>query len=543
MIAGYRILHELGRGGMATVYRAVQESLGREIALKVMAPELARDPAYAERFLREGRVVARLRHRNIVTVHDLGLGSDGAPYMAMEFVPGGSVAARVGSLDAAAALRCMRDIADALDHAHRNGVIHRDIKPENILCHDDGSYLLSDFGVARLSEATSSLTAEGSTLGTPQYMSPEQWRGEELDGRTDLYALGVVFHQLLTGAAPYSGTDGWAIGMQHMTADIPRLPPSRAAFQPLLDALLAKQRDNRPADGAEVVRRVDELRSQLLAVPPAPPNAVPANVTTPLPAHAPTPTPTPLSPNPSPTPPPTPAAVKPVRIAPPPIATIQRATTAKSSNAALYWLLGLGLAFLLLMALAGVAYLTLKAAANNAEQSSNDYASSAPDNPSPPAAANGAAAPAGTDSGGTSGAVNHTAMDAGVAAALDLLGIKYSVDGNGDFRVVEPLQNGRRQQSWIRSRVENYAGVNVREIWSLAYRNPGAPLPAEISSQILNDPRNSAVGQWRMESDALAFVVRVPVNTNAYQLSQAIDAASRTADAMEQQLTGGGDQF
>jgi serine/threonine-protein kinase PpkA len=271
-IAGYTLLRVLGQGGMAVVYHATQDSLGREVALKVMSADLARDPGYAERFLREGRVVASLRHRNILMVYDLGVTEENRPWLAMEYVPGGAVAEEAGRISRREALKVVRDIARALDHAHGHGVIHRDIKPENILRGGDGDYLLADFGIARVREATSALTMEGSTLGTPQYMSPEQWRGEPLDGRTDLYSLGVVLYQLLTGQLPYTGTDGWAIGMQHMTSALPSLPPEHAALQSLLDMMLAKVPAQRFANGTALANAAESLLNSL---PPVPASASP----------------------------------------------------------------------------------------------------------------------------------------------------------------------------------------------------------------------------------------------------------------------------
>ena len=254
-IPGYRIVRELGRGAMATVYLAVQESLGREVALKLLAPELAEDPIAAERFIREARTAARLEHRHIVGVHEVGK-HGGQPYLSMEYMPGDSIAG--GSLPPAQALQIVREIALALDHAHRQGVVHRDVKPDNILRRADGSCALADFGIARTADPGMKLTQDGMTVGTPHYMSPEQVQGQELDGRSDLYSLGVVLYQLLTGELPYRGTDGWNIGMQHISAPRPTLPPAVQRFQPLIDALMAEDPADRPHSGSEVARSVDE---------------------------------------------------------------------------------------------------------------------------------------------------------------------------------------------------------------------------------------------------------------------------------------------
>lgn len=260
-IPGYDIQRILGHGGMATVYLAVQESLGREVALKVLLPHLAQDPVATERFLREARFAAQLHHPNIVAIHDVGTHA-GNPYMAMAYEPAGTVAQASQSRDDPGfALRIVRDVATALNFAHLQGVVHRDVKPENILRRHDGSCVLSDFGIAHALSAQSGLTNEGTSVGTPHYMSPEQLRGERVDGRADLYSLGVVFYQLLTGELPYQGTDGWAIGMQHISAPIPRLPVNLAHLQSLIDSMLAKDPEERVQTGAELVQRIDALLS------------------------------------------------------------------------------------------------------------------------------------------------------------------------------------------------------------------------------------------------------------------------------------------
>ncbi|OGT54508.1 MAG: hypothetical protein A3E01_08800 [Gammaproteobacteria bacterium RIFCSPHIGHO2_12_FULL_63_22] len=281
-VPGYRIVRLLGRGGMATVYLAVQESLGRDVALKLLAPELADDPIAAERFIREARTAAHLQHRHIVGVHDVGK-HEGQPYLSMEYMPRDSIAG--GAMPPAEALQVIREIALALDHAHQQGVVHRDVKPENILRRNDGSCALSDFGIARTTEPGLSLTADGMTVGTPHYMSPEQVQGQPLDGRSDLYSLGVVLYQLLTGELPYSGTDGWNIGMQHISAPRPSLPPPLQRFQPLVDALMAKDPADRPQSGADVARRIDDTLAAMTPsrptsatpTPAASPSSVPAS--------------------------------------------------------------------------------------------------------------------------------------------------------------------------------------------------------------------------------------------------------------------------
>lgn len=257
-IPGFAIERELGRGGMATVYLAQQMSLHRPVALKVLDPTLAAsDPGFAQRFLREGRIAASLRHRHILAIHDVGVHL-GLAYLALEYVPGGSLANIDGRMSPREALRLVREIASALAATHAKGVVHRDIKPENILRQDDGAFVLADFGIARMLGGEG-LTQEGACAGTPAYMAPEQWGQQPVDGRADIYSLGIVLFQMLTAQLPYAGDDGWAIGMQHLQAPLPRLPAECAALQPLLARLLAKDPALRFANADELIAAVQQL--------------------------------------------------------------------------------------------------------------------------------------------------------------------------------------------------------------------------------------------------------------------------------------------
>ena len=251
-IPGYKILRQLGRGGMATVYLAMQESVQREVALKVMSPSLLADPDFGERFLREARIAAKLHHRNVVGVHDVGRTGE-YHYIAMEYLGGGAVLAKDGTpRPVGFALRVTREIATALNYAHAKGFVHRDVKPDNILLREDGSAALTDFGIARASDSATHMTRTGTVIGTPHYMSPEQARGRPLDGRADLYSLGVVLYELLTGRVPFHADDSLAVGIMHITQPIPILPERLYALQPLLNRLLAKQPEDRFQDGAAV---------------------------------------------------------------------------------------------------------------------------------------------------------------------------------------------------------------------------------------------------------------------------------------------------
>lgn len=263
-IPGYRIGRALGEGGMATAWLAVQESLGREVALKVLDPMLAADAAFVERFVREARVLASLRHRHIVAIHDVGV-ADGVPYLAMEYLAQGSVVPLCGRCDVATALRCVREIADALGHAHARGIIHRDVKPENILRGEDGDFVLGDFGIARVSDgaALAAPTAPGLAFGTPAYMAPERWRDGPVDGRSDFYSLGCVLHALLTARPPFEASEQVALGHKHLSDPIPLLPAPFEVLQGLLARLLAKDPAERHPDAAAIVAHVQALEREL----------------------------------------------------------------------------------------------------------------------------------------------------------------------------------------------------------------------------------------------------------------------------------------
>jgi serine/threonine protein kinase len=257
-IPGYRILRQLGRGGMATVYLAMQESVQREVALKVMSPTLLADPDFGERFLREARIAAKLHHRHVVGIHDVGRSGD-YMYIAMEYLGGGPVLARdSGPRPVRFALRVAREIATALHYAHAKGFVHRDVKPDNILLREDGSSALTDFGIARANDSQTRMTRTGAVIGTPHYMSPEQARGRPIDGRADLYSLGVVLYELLVGRVPYHADDSLAVGIMHITQPIPVLPEQLQALQPLLNRLLAKQPDDRFQNGQQLADAIEQ---------------------------------------------------------------------------------------------------------------------------------------------------------------------------------------------------------------------------------------------------------------------------------------------
>ncbi len=258
-IPGYRIIRKIAQGGMSTVYLAIQLSVGREVALKVMSPALNGDPVFSERFQREANIVGQLSHPHIVSIYDIGRHKN-LNYIAMDYLAGGSIHEKMASgLSTQETLRITREIAGALDHAHEKGYIHRDIKPENILFREDNSAVLSDFGVAKTVSSASRMTNAGTVVGTPHYMSPEQTRGKPVDGRADIYSLGVVFYEMLTGQVPYQADEAVAIAIKHLTAPIPKLPPQYQSYQKILNQLLAKEPDNRFQRGRDLVAAIDAL--------------------------------------------------------------------------------------------------------------------------------------------------------------------------------------------------------------------------------------------------------------------------------------------
>ncbi len=262
-IPGYRLLRQLGRGGMATVYLAIQESVDREVALKVMSPALLADPSFGERFLREAKIAARLHHRHVVGIHDVGRSGD-SHYIAMEYLAGGPVLGKDGQPRAVPfALRVIREIAIAIDYAQQKGFIHRDIKPDNILLRDDGSAALTDFGIARANDSSTRMTRTGAVVGTPHYMSPEQARGRPIDGRSDLYSLGVVLYEMLVGRVPFHAEDSLAVGIMHITEPVPRLPDGLGVLQPLIDRLLAKEPAGRFQTGAEAATAITRFEQAI----------------------------------------------------------------------------------------------------------------------------------------------------------------------------------------------------------------------------------------------------------------------------------------
>lgn len=257
-IDGYEILSPLGQGGMATVWLAIQISFDRQVAIKFMSESLADSEEFNQRFLQEAKTVAKLDHRGIVTVYDMGRSSAGT-FIAMEYLPGADLKQRIKSneLDRNEAVPIVIAIADALNHAHDQNVVHRDIKPANILFRKDGSPVLVDFGIARNLESTTQLTVAGKVMGTPAFMSPEQCRGAATNFRTDIYSLTVLLFYLLESQLPFSGDTHASLALQHTTSPIPALSAASAHLQSVIDKGLAKNPQDRFNSARELAEALE----------------------------------------------------------------------------------------------------------------------------------------------------------------------------------------------------------------------------------------------------------------------------------------------
>ncbi|TFV85712.1 Stk1 family PASTA domain-containing Ser/Thr kinase [Blastococcus sp. CT_GayMR16] len=264
----YEIGGVLGRGGMAEVHRGRDLRLGREVAVKVLRSDLARDPSFQVRFRREAQAAASLNHPAIVAVYDTGedrtpIGA--TPYIVMEYVEGETlrdVIRREGHLSPERAMELAADICGALDFSHRNGIVHRDVKPGNVMITPQGTVKVMDFGIARaVSDSAATMTSTAAVIGTAQYLSPEQARGESVDARSDVYSMGCLLYELVTGAPPFSGDSPVAVAYQHVRED-PRLPSSINPQVPAeLDAILLKAMSKNPANRYQSAA---EMRNDLL---------------------------------------------------------------------------------------------------------------------------------------------------------------------------------------------------------------------------------------------------------------------------------------
>jgi len=269
-IGKYRVKGELGRGGMGTVYLAEQPGLGREVAIKELIQSAATDPLALKRFLQEAQVMARTSHPNLVQVHDLELIGE-ANYIVLEFVRGKSLRDWLnrGPIPPPQVFAVMHGVLQALDYAHKHAIVHRDMKPENVLLSDDGMVKVADFGIARLTDDSGvggTATKTGTTVGTPQYMSPEQVASSKVDGRSDLYSAGIMFYELVAGQAPFTAneSDGpFTLMAKHVQA--PPKPPSvhRPGLDPALEECILKSISKRPEDRFQTGQEFDDAVSRI----------------------------------------------------------------------------------------------------------------------------------------------------------------------------------------------------------------------------------------------------------------------------------------
>jgi hypothetical protein len=283
----YQIVQRLGEGGMATVYKALQPSLNRYVAIKVLPPDLARQPDFAARFTREAHAVAQLQHPHILSVHDFGREGD-LSYIVMQYVEAGTLQRHMRQpMGVGTIAKIIEQLADALDYAHRRGVIHRDIKPTNVLMEEGRWPLLADFGIAKMVGGDTGLTATGVGIGTPAYMSPEQGQGQPVDARSDVYSLGVMLFEMLTGRVPFMADTPVGIVMQHILNPPPAPrslnPAIPEAVERVVFKALAKDPDDRFVSAGEMaaaLRRalapgvVPRIAPPAPGVAPAPPAAV-----------------------------------------------------------------------------------------------------------------------------------------------------------------------------------------------------------------------------------------------------------------------------
>jgi len=261
----YEIVERLGGGGMAVVYRAVQQPLGREVALKALSSELFQDEGFVKRFETEAKTLAKLDHPNILPIYDFEV-TEGVAFLTMPLIRGGTLRDILnrGPLDPLTAWRYLREIGDGLQHAHDAGIVHRDLKPTNVLIHADGRAMLADFGLARGAGQPTHLTTIGLAIGTPGYMAPEQVMGHDVDKRADIYAMGVLTFEMLTGRLPYIGANRMEVAYATVNSPIPSAVKLNAALPDELDQLLAKVLAKDPAQRPQTVR---DLLAQMAKLP------------------------------------------------------------------------------------------------------------------------------------------------------------------------------------------------------------------------------------------------------------------------------------
>ncbi len=258
-IPGYRFEKRLGHGGMATVYLASQESLDRLVSVKIMEREALQDETSKQRFENEARTIAKLTHPGIVGIHEVGRTPDGHLYYVMPYLANGDLSRRDLRDDEGQIKNVLRILLSALGYAHANGIVHRDVKEENVLFDANNRPLLTDFGIALSKTDPSRITTAGNSVGSSGYMAPEQARGDEVDGRADLYSVGVLTFALLTGDLPFLAHDALALALMHAQSPVPRLPPAKRHWQGFVDRAMAKLPAQRFANAQQMLQALERI--------------------------------------------------------------------------------------------------------------------------------------------------------------------------------------------------------------------------------------------------------------------------------------------
>ena len=558
-IPGYSIKREIGAGGMATVHLAVQTSLDREVALKVMSPSLAADPAFSKRFLQEARMLASLAHPNIVAVYDVGVTATQLHYFSMQYLPRGDFGARVRhGIDERELTQTIAGVAKALGYAHQRGYVHRDVAPGNILYDANNNPVLTDFGIALAAASGSRITSTGFSVGTSHYMSPEQARGGDVDLRSDIYSLGVLCYYGLTGKPPYEGADGFAVAYAHVFEPIPRLPPERAYWQGLIDRSLAKDPKDRYADTEEFLDALAKVVPQYAAIfredvvettaTPAAASSAPTVVGMPIPAPPPAPVPSESDAATRPMTRPPPEAfvtARNQRAIPAPAAPPANAANAAAAGSARSWTRAWPLLILLLgVGLIGFALLSRNSRrpAPTAEPATTAAATSEPAAPAPPVPvpvqppAPAAATPApttpaslpspsaATEPAGEGATAASTATPAAGTTAMDAIDANAAaaadsvVDPNNFPTVVDPVVEAVRlgRIDLSSQRLTTPPGSNALERFQLALKL---------------DPKNKAAKQGVADvaKKYLDLADKNLAGGDAAQFSQYLDRAGEVA--------------
>jgi serine/threonine-protein kinase PpkA len=258
-VPGYSIQRKLGQGGMASVYLANQASLDRPVSIKVMARSALQEETWIRRFEHEAHTIAQLSHPGIVGIFDVGRTDDGRLYYSMPYLPNGDLTQRDLIGRELCILDLLRTLLSALEYAHSHGIVHRDVKPDNVLFDADNRPLLTDFGISLTRSDSRRITNEGMAVGSSAYMAPEQARGDRVDGRADLYSVGVLAFELLTGNLPFRSSDPLALAIMHAQREIPRLPHAKSHWQIFIDRTMAKSPDQRFATAREALQALDRI--------------------------------------------------------------------------------------------------------------------------------------------------------------------------------------------------------------------------------------------------------------------------------------------